>query len=53
LEALAMSQVNVNPDGPPVREDAGERSRAAGIKLAATLIVVAIIILVLWLLSSG
>ena len=48
-----MSQVNVNPGGPPVREDTGDRTGAAGINLATMLIVLAIVIAVLWFLFSG
>ena len=48
-----MSQVNVNPGGPPVREDTGDRTAAAGINFATMLIVLAIVVGVLWFLFSG
>jgi hypothetical protein len=48
-----MSQVNVNPGGPPVRDDTGDRTAAAGINFATVLIVLAIVIAVLWFLFSG
>jgi hypothetical protein len=48
-----MSQVNVNPGGPPIREDTGDRSAAAGINFATMLIVLAIVVAVLWFLFSG
>lgn len=48
-----MSQVNVNPGGPPVREDTGDRTAAAGINFATVIIVLAIVVAVLWFLFSG
>jgi hypothetical protein len=48
-----MSQVNVNPGGPPVHEDTGDRTAAAGINFATMLIVLAIVVAVLWFLFSG
>jgi len=48
-----MSQVNVNPGGPPVSEDTGDRTAAAGINFATMLIVLAIVVGVLWFLFSG
>jgi len=48
-----MSQVNVNPGGPPVRDDTGDRTGAAGINLLTTVIVLAVVIAVLWFLFSG
>jgi hypothetical protein len=48
-----MSQVNVNPGGPPVRDDTGDRTSAAGINLLTTVIVLAVVIAVLWFLFSG
>jgi hypothetical protein len=48
-----MSQVNVNPGGPPLREDTGDRTAAAGINFAAVLIVLAVVVVVLWFLFSG
>jgi hypothetical protein len=52
-EAFSMSQVNVNPGGPPVQEDTGDRTAAAGINFATMLIVLAIVVAVLWFLFSG
>ena len=48
-----MSQVNVTPGGPPVNEDTGDRTAAAGINFATMLIVLAIVVAVLWFLFSG
>jgi len=48
-----MSQVNVNPGGPPVSDDTGDRTGAAGINFAMMLIVLAIVVAVLWFLFSG
>ena len=48
-----MSQVNVNSGGPPVPEDTGDRTGAAGINFATMLIVLAIVVAVLWFLFSG
>lgn len=49
-----MSQVNVNPGGgPPVYEDSGDRTSAAGINFATTLIVLAVVLAVLWFIFSG
>jgi len=48
-----MSQVNVNPGGPPVSEDTGDRTSAAGINFATMLIVLAIVVAVLWFLFTG
>ena len=48
-----MSHVNVNPSGPPVSEDTGDRTSAAGINFATMLIVLAIVVAVLWFLFSG
>lgn len=47
-----MSQINVNP-GTPVREASGDRTAAAGINFATTLIVLAVVVAVLWFLFSG
>lgn len=48
-----MGQVNVNPGGPPIRDDSGDRTGAAAINLATVLIVLAIVVVVLWFLFSG
>lgn len=48
-----MSQVDVNPGGPPVFDDTGDRTGAAGISVATMLIVLAFVVAVLWLLFSG
>jgi len=48
-----MSQINVNPGGPTVREDTGDRTAAAGINFATMLIVLAIVVAVLFFLFSG
>src|SRR5438046_1587891 len=48
-----MSQVNVNPGGPPIHEDTGDRTAAAGINFATMLIVLAIVVAVLFFLFSG
>ena len=48
-----MSQVNVNSGGPPVRDDTGDRTAAAGINFATTLIVLAVVLAVLWFLFAG
>lgn len=48
-----MSQVNVNPGGAPVREDSGDRTAAAGINFATTIIVLAVVVAVLWFLFAG
>ncbi len=48
-----MSQVNVTPGGPPVRDDTGDRTAAAGINFATMLIVLAIVVAVLFFLFSG
>src|SRR3954447_20807620 len=46
-----MSQVNVNPGGGPI--DSGDRTAAAGINFATTIIVLAVVIAVVWFLFSG
>ncbi|MFN8636758.1 MAG: hypothetical protein U0893_23155 [Chloroflexota bacterium] len=48
-----MNQVNVNPGGPPVPEETGDRTSAAGINFATMIIVLGIVVVVLWLLFSG
>src|SRR5262249_4514780 len=48
-----MSQINVNPGGPPIQEDTGDRTAAAGINFATMLIVLAIVVAVLFFLFSG
>lgn len=48
-----MSQINVNPGGGPAREESGDRTAAAGINFATTLIVLAVVVAVLWFLFSG
>jgi len=48
-----MSQVNVNPGGAPVRDDAGDRTAAAGINFATVIIILAVVVAVLWFLFSG
>jgi hypothetical protein len=48
-----MSQINVNPGGPPVREDAGDRTAAAGINFMAMLLVLLVVVAVLWFVFSG
>ena len=48
-----MSQINVNPGPAPVREESGDRTAAAGINFATTLIVLAVVVAVLWFLFSG
>lgn len=48
-----MNQINVNPGGPPVRDETGDRTAAAGINFATTLIVLAVVVAVLWFLFSG
>jgi len=48
-----MSQVNVNPGGPPVSSETGDRTSAAGINFATTIIVLAVVVAVIWFLFSG
>ena len=48
-----MSQINVNPGPAPVRDETGDRTAAAGINFATTLIVLAVVLAVLWFLFSG
>jgi hypothetical protein len=48
-----MSQVNVNPSGPPVREDSGDRAAAAGINFLTIVVVLAVVVALLWFLFSG
>ena len=48
-----MSQVNVNPSGPPVREDSGDRAAAAGINFLTVVVVLAVVVALLWFLFSG
>ena len=48
-----MSQVNVNPSGPPVREDSGDRATAAGINFLTVVVVLAVVVALLWFLFSG
>src|SRR3712207_8625080 len=49
----AMSQVNVNPSGPPVRDDGGDRAAAAGINFLTVIVVLAVVVALLWFLFSG
>jgi len=48
-----MTQVNVNPSGPPVREDSADRSTAAGINLLTVVVVLAVVVALVWFLFSG
>ena len=48
-----MSQVNVNPSGPPVRDDGGDRAAAAGINFLTVVVVLAVVVALLWFVFSG
>ena len=48
-----MSQVNVNPSGPPLRDDGGDRAAAAGINFLTVIVVLAVVVALLWFLFSG
>ncbi len=48
-----MSQVNINPSGPPVRDDGGDRAAAAGINFLTVIVVLAVVVALLWFLFSG
>jgi hypothetical protein len=48
-----MSQVNINPSGPPVRDDGGDRTAAAGINFLTVIVVLAVVVALLWFLFSG
>jgi hypothetical protein len=48
-----VSQVNINPSGPPVRDDSGDRSTAAGINFLTVVVVLAFAAALLWFLFSG
>jgi hypothetical protein len=48
-----MTQVNVNHGSRPVREDSSDRTAAAGINFATTIVVLAVVVAVLWFLFAG
>ena len=48
-----MSQINVNPSGPPVRDDGGDRATAAGINFLTVVVVLAVVVALLWFVFSG
>ena len=48
-----MSQVNINPSGPPVRDDSGDRTAAAGINFLTVVVVLAVVVALLWFVFSG
>jgi len=48
-----MSQINVNPSGPPLRENGGDRTAAAGINFLTVIVVLAVVVALLWFLFSG
>ena len=48
-----MSQVNINPSGPSVRDDGGDRAAAAGINFLTVIVVLAVVVALLWFLFSG